>query len=170
MTNLSRDRSEAMKKPFYPSTAALAIAFAGCGDEDDSEPASGPATVIPADMPLYIEATVKPEGEQAENLDALLAELADLPLPGIDLGDPGDLIVSQLESQAADAGVDFSYAEDVEPWLGEKAGFGIAEDADERDTGSSLRSRRPTRSRPASRSMRSSRRTPSRTRKTSTRA
>jgi Protein of unknown function (DUF3352) len=117
-----------MKKTVLTVTAALAIALAGCGDGDDSEPASGPATVIPADMPLYIEATVKPDGEQAENLDALLAELADLPLPGIDLGDPGDLIVSQLESQAADAGVDFSYAEDVEPWLGEKAGFGIAED------------------------------------------
>ena len=119
-----------MKKTVLSVTAALAIAFAGCGDDDDSEPASGPATVIPADMPLYIEATVKPEGEQAENLDALLAELSDLPLPGIDLGDPKALIISQLESQAADAGVDFSYAEDVEPWLGEKAGFGIAEDAE----------------------------------------
>ncbi len=118
-----------MKKTVLSMTAAVAIAFAGCGDEG-SEPASGPATVIPADMPLYIEATVRPEGEQAENLDALLAELAELPLPGLELGDPGDLIVSQLESQAAAAGVDFSYAEDVEPWLGEKAGFGIAEDAE----------------------------------------
>ena len=118
-----------MKKTLLLTTAALAIAVAGCGDEG-SEPASGPASVIPADMPLYIEATVKPEGEQAENLDALLAELADLPLPGIDLGDPADLLVSQLESQAAEAGIEFSYAEDVEPWLGEKAGFGIAEDAE----------------------------------------
>jgi hypothetical protein len=118
-----------MKKTLLSTTAALAIAFAGCGDEG-SEPASGPASVIPADMPLYIEATVKPEGEQAENLDALLTELSDLPLPGIVVGDPGDLIVTQLESQAAAAGIDFSYAEDVEPWLGEKAGFGIAEDAE----------------------------------------
>ena len=117
-----------MKKTLLFATAALALAFAGCGDEG-TEPASGPATVIPADMPLYIEATVRPEGQQAENLDALLAELSDLPLPGIEVGDPGDLIVAQLESQAAAAGVDFSYAEDVAPWLGEKAGFGIAEDS-----------------------------------------
>ncbi len=109
-------------------TAVVAIALAGCGDGDDSEPASGPATVIPADMPLYIEATVNPDGEQADNVDALLAELAELPLPGLDLGDPKGLIISQLESQASDAGVEFSYAEDVEPWLGEKAGFGISEE------------------------------------------
>jgi hypothetical protein len=118
-----------MKRHLLAITAALAVAIAGCGDEG-SEPASGPATVIPPDMPLYIEATIRPESEQADDLDALLSELSDLPLPGIELGDPGDLIVSQLESRAADAGIDFSYAEDIEPWLGEKAGFGIAEDAE----------------------------------------
>ena len=38
---------------------------------------------MPADTPLYVEATVRPEGEQAENLDALLAELGELPLVGL---------------------------------------------------------------------------------------
>jgi hypothetical protein len=77
-------------------------------------------------MPLYLEATVRPEGEQAENIETLLADLGELPLIG-SVGDPGDLIITQLEAQAAEASVDFSYAEDVEPWLGEKAGFGISE-------------------------------------------
>jgi Protein of unknown function (DUF3352) len=117
-----------MKKLLIASTAALALAFAGCGDED-SETSSGPASVIPADMPLYIEATMRPEGEQAENLDAFLAELGELPLVG-NVADPGDLLIEQLESQAASAGVDFSYADDVEPWLGEKMGFGISESAE----------------------------------------
>ena len=113
-----------MKKTLLSVTAALALAVAGCGDEDDSGAASGPASLMPADTPIYVEATVRPEGEQAENLDALLAELGELPLIG-SVGNPGDLLINQLESQAAAAGVDFSYAEDVEPWLGEKAAFGI---------------------------------------------
>jgi hypothetical protein len=112
-----------MRKALIPAVAALALALAGCGD--DAEVASGPAAVMPAEMPLYVEATIRPEGEQAENLDALLTELGELPLIG-SVGDPGDLIIEQLESEAEAAGVDFSYEEDVEPWLGERAGFGIA--------------------------------------------
>jgi hypothetical protein len=120
--------AEPMKRTLLSVAAVLALALTGCGDEG-SEAASGPASVIPADMPLYIEATVRPEGEQAENLDALLAEVGEIPILGA-VADPGDLLINQLESQAAEAGVDFSYADDVEPWLGEKAGFGVAEDAE----------------------------------------
>ncbi|HYH61838.1 MAG TPA: DUF3352 domain-containing protein, partial [Solirubrobacterales bacterium] len=119
------------KAVFAVPAAAVALAFAGCGDED-SDDLSGPASVMPAGAPVYFEFSVRPEGEQAENLDALLAELGELPLLG-EVGDPGDLIIQQLESQASAAGVDFSYAEDVEPWLGEKAGFSVssADDAEE---------------------------------------
>ena len=110
---------------------ALAIALAGCGD-DDSDTLSGPASVMPGDAPIYFEFSIRPEGEQAENLDVLLAEFGEIPLIG-DVEDPGGLIIEQLEAQAEAAGVDFSYAEDVEPWLGEKVGFSIssAEDAEE---------------------------------------
>ena len=113
-----------MKKTFLLPALALALVIAGCGD-DDSEATTGPASVMPAEMPLYIEATVRPEGEEADNLDAFLAELGELPLIGA-VGDPGDLIIQQLEAEAEAAGVDFTYAEDVEPWLGERVGFGIA--------------------------------------------
>ena len=112
-------------KRLLPATAALALALVGCGD-DGSDAASGPASVIPADMPMYLEATIRPEDDQAENLDAFLAELGELPLIG-SVADPGDLLVNQLESEAESAGVDFSYEEDVEPWLGAKAGIGISE-------------------------------------------
>lgn len=102
---------------------ALAIALAGCGNED-SDAASGPASVMPAESPIYFEATIRPESEQAEDIDALLTELGELPLIG-SVGDPGDLIIDQLEAQAAAAGVDFSYAEDIEPWLGERVGISV---------------------------------------------
>ena len=101
----------------------LALALAGCGDED-SDAASAPASVMPADSPIYFEVTIRPEGEEADNLEALLSELGELPLIG-SVGDPGDFIIEQLESQAASSGVDFSYADDVEPWLGERAGFSV---------------------------------------------
>jgi hypothetical protein len=113
-------------KRLLSGSAVLAIALAGCGsDEEAADAFSGPAGVMPADTPIYVEATIRPEGEQADDLDTLLSELGELPLVG-DIGDPGDLLIGQLESQAEAAGIDFSYADDVEPWLGEKAGIGIS--------------------------------------------
>lgn len=114
-----------MKKVTLTAPAlALAIALAGCGS-DDSDVASGPASVMPADSPIYFEATIRPEGEQADDIDALLSELGELPLLG-SVGDPGELLIDQLESQAEAAGVDFSYADDIEPWLGERVGISVA--------------------------------------------
>lgn len=123
--NLVPGRSSLMKKATLTAPAlALAIALAGCGS-DDSDVASGPASVMPADSPIYFEATIRPEGEQADDIDALLSELGELPLLG-SVGDPGELLIDQLESQAEAAGVDFSYADDIEPWLGERVGISVA--------------------------------------------
>lgn len=118
-------RKEKMRRPtFAISTLALAFLVGGCGSDDGSDAVSGPASVMPADAPIYLEATIRPEGEQAENLDALLSELGELPLIG-DVGNPGDLLIQQIESQATAAGVDFTYADDIEPWLGERAGVSV---------------------------------------------
>src|SRR5688500_1024838 len=117
-----------MKKLLLSATAAVALALAGCGDED-GDAASGPASVIPADMAFYFEGTIRPEGEQAENIDALLSDLGELPLIGA-VADPRDFAIGQLEAEAANAGIDFSYEDDIEPWLGEKAGFGATQDAE----------------------------------------
>ena len=43
---------------------------------------------MPADAPVFVEAAVRPEGEHAENLDALLATSA--AAPDRPIGDPGD--------------------------------------------------------------------------------
>ncbi len=113
-----------MKRAFLATSAlALTLGIAGCGSEDSDE-VTGPASVMPADAPIYFEATIRPEGEQADNLDALLAELGELPIVGA-VGDPGELLIDQIESRAAAAGVEFSYADDIEPWLGERAGVAV---------------------------------------------
>ncbi|MEJ7876978.1 MAG: DUF3352 domain-containing protein [Solirubrobacterales bacterium] len=112
------------RAPLIAPALALALFVGGCGSDDGSDALSGPATVMPAGAPIYVEATIRPDGEQAENLDALLSALGELPLIG-NIGDPGELLIQQIEAQATAAGIDFSYADDIEPWLGERAAFSV---------------------------------------------
>ena len=104
-----------------------AVALASCGD--DADPASGPAALMPADAPVYIEAVVSPEGAQAESLNALTAKLGELPLIGT-LTNPGDLIKGMIEDSASSSGVSLDFSEDVDPWLGERLGISYLSVAD----------------------------------------
>jgi hypothetical protein len=97
------------------AAATAALAVAGCGGGSDSS-GSDPATLAPPKSPLFIDATVQPEGELKSNVEALAQSIG-----GID--DLGGLIVSEIESSASDSDEDFDYAKEVEPWLGEKGGL-----------------------------------------------
>ena len=88
-----------------------AVVISACGEDDAAVGSAREAA--PADAVLYAEATIRPEGEQREQLDSVLERFGGV--------DPGELIVGQLDAAAADDGVDFSYSEDIEPWLGERA-------------------------------------------------
>jgi len=98
---------------------ATALLVAGCGGSEDGG-GSDPAALAPAQSPVYIEASLQPEAEVADNLDALASKLA-----GID--DLGGLIVEQIEQSALDSGEDFDYEKEVAPWLGENAGIALQE-------------------------------------------
>ena len=87
------------------------VVISACGEDDGAVGSAREAA--PADTVLYAEATIRPEGEQREQLDSVLERFGGV--------DPGELIVGQLDAAAADDGVDFSYSEDIEPWLGERA-------------------------------------------------
>jgi len=102
--------------------AALAALFAsGCGgSSSDSSSGSDPASVVPAQAPIYIDFTLRPEGETKQNIEALAKEIA-----GID--NLGDLIVSELEKSANEEGEDFNFEKEVEPWLGEEGGLFLQE-------------------------------------------
>jgi hypothetical protein len=103
------------------STVALAaLAFAACGDDEDDE-VSGPATFAPADTAMYLEVS-RGSDEQVANAEALIEEVGEVPLLG-SVVDPGDLIEQGIDDAAAEEGLDFSFAEDVEPWLGDSAGI-----------------------------------------------
>lgn len=103
-----------VKRPLaIPTFAALAAAalIAGCGG-DDGGADTGAASIVPASAPVYFDVVVKPEGGAKEGAEAALGTI-------LKTDDPGTAIVDQIERQAARDGVDFDYARDVEPWLGE---------------------------------------------------
>ncbi len=94
-----------------------ALLLVACGDDEGGGGSDGgpsPATVTPAGAPLYFEAVVRPEGEQKDGLDSALQKLT-----GEE--DPSGVITEQLDQSLSEQG--FSYAEDVEPWLGRQAGL-----------------------------------------------
>lgn len=97
--------------------AVAAVLVAGCGGGgSDSSGGEDPASVAPPKTPLYIEFTIQPEGETKTNIEALAKKLA-----GID--DLGGLIVSELEESAGEEDEEIDFEKEIEPWLGEKAGF-----------------------------------------------
>jgi Protein of unknown function (DUF3352) len=96
--------------------AALAAAtialLAGCGGGSSG---SDLASVVPPGTPVFVEGTLRPEGELKANTDAIAKQVA-----GVD--NLGELVVEELESSAEDEGEKLDYATEVEPWLGERGG------------------------------------------------
>ena len=97
------------------ASALVATALAGCGGGDD-EDARGPSTLVPAGALVYGEAQLRPEGDQRTAIEAPLAAL-------LDTEDPGAVVVEELDRELAEAGDGMSYADDIEPWLGERGAF-----------------------------------------------
>jgi hypothetical protein len=96
----------------FVAAALAALVVAGCGGSGGSS--ADPASVAPPKTPFYIEATIQPDAEQSEKVNALAKQIA-----GIE--NVGELIVEELESSDSGSPVDFE--KEVEPWLGEKAGL-----------------------------------------------
>jgi uncharacterized protein DUF3352 len=92
--------------------------LAGCGgDGSPSAPAGpDPATLAPADAPLFAEGVVRPEGDQQEALDSALSKL-------LATDDPGAFVVEQLDKVLPRSDAGLTYEDDIEPWLGEQAGI-----------------------------------------------
>lgn len=102
--------------------AIVALLVAGCGGGSDDGEGGGtdPATVMPPQALVFIDFTVRPEGETKQNLDALAKQIA-----GID--NLGDLIVTELENSASEDGEELDFEKEIEPWLGERGGLFLQE-------------------------------------------
>jgi hypothetical protein len=99
--------------PVLAAAAVAAIAIAGCGGGGGSS--ADTASVASPGALLFIEATVRPQGELKANVESLVETVAGIK-------NPGALLATKLEESASSSGESFDYAKDVEPWLGEKAG------------------------------------------------
>ena len=107
----------------------LVAVLAGCGgDGGGSSPPAGPdpATVTPAGAPLFAEGVVRPEGDRKEALESALSKL-------LATDDPGAFVVEQLDQELADDDLGLTYQDDIEPWLGERAGFFVQTFSEEAD-------------------------------------
>ncbi len=115
-------RSVRLRLVSFPLLAALAALFvAGCGGgSDDGGSGTDPASVAPAGAPVFIQATIRPEGETQANIEALAKKIADV-------DDLGELIVEELENSASDDGDELDFEKEVEPWLGDEAGIFLRE-------------------------------------------
>ena len=98
--------------------ALVALFVVGCGGSDDGGDGSGtdPAAVAPAQAPVFIDFTLRPEGEAKKNIEALAKDVAGV-------ANLGDLIVGEIEASASEDGEEFDYEKEVEPWLGEQGGI-----------------------------------------------
>lgn len=97
--------------------AALAV---GCGGASSGGGRADPASVTPPGIPLYVSATLQPEGETKKNIETLAKEIA-----GVD--DLGGLIVEGLEKSAAGEREEYDFEKEVKPWLGEEGGLFLQE-------------------------------------------
>ncbi|HVY97032.1 MAG TPA: DUF3352 domain-containing protein [Solirubrobacterales bacterium] len=100
-----------------PLLAALAaLLLAGCGGSGGGGGGDEAAKLAPADAPVFIEATIQPEGELRSDVEALAQKVA-----GVD--DLGSLIVSEAEKAADRSGEPLDYEKEIQPWLGSQAGL-----------------------------------------------
>jgi hypothetical protein len=102
---------------FIALLSAVALAT-GCGN-DGSSGSSGAASLAPAGAVIYGEATLDPSDEQQAAIDALIEKF-----PGA--GSAGERIRRLLEKALSESDTGLSYGEDIEPWLGDQAGFFVS--------------------------------------------
>jgi Protein of unknown function (DUF3352) len=101
---------------FTALLSAIAVA-AGCGSDGSSS--SGAASLAPAGALIYGEATLAPDEDQQAAINALIERF-----PGE--GSAGERIRGLLEKAFAESDTGLSFKDDIEPWLGDEAGFFVA--------------------------------------------
>lgn len=98
--------------------AAAGLTLAACGGGGGVS-SDDPASLAPADTPIYIQATIRPRGKLKTNVETLASTVS-----GID--DPTGRLIELIDQSASEGNTrdpNFNYADDIEPWLGERGGL-----------------------------------------------
>jgi hypothetical protein len=101
----------------FACAAVTGAILAGCGGDSGGGGSVdvGPAAAVPANTPIYLDATIKPTGSTEADARAALGKI-------LDTDDPGAKIASLVEKASKSGGHGINFDQDVKPWLGEKAG------------------------------------------------
>jgi hypothetical protein len=94
-----------------------ALLLTACGG-DGATAGDDPASLAPANVPIYFEAVIRPEGDLREDFLAAAGKVLDAPEPEARLRELVDM---------AFEGQDVDYERDLEPWLGERLGFWVSD-------------------------------------------
>lgn len=106
-----------LRLALLPVLAVLALAVTACGGSSGAAGDLDPATRVPASSPLYGEIVVRPDAEQASEINVVAKKL-------LDTDDPGAALI-KLFDEADKGGADVTFARDVDPWLGDRIGFAL---------------------------------------------
>jgi hypothetical protein len=110
--------------------ATLIVLLVGCGGGDSASPSAtgpNPATVVPADAAVYVQAILHPSGELRDGVTAAARKV-------LRVQDPGAELERLIDKGLADSSVPGppTYARDIEPWLGDRAAlFALPDRGDE---------------------------------------
>jgi hypothetical protein len=108
----------------FAAVAALALASCGGGGDGGGLADDDPATLAPADAAFYVQATLRPKGEQKSNVEGLAKTIS-----GFD--DPFAKLVSYFDDNVNKENKytsgPISFDKDIDPWLGSKAGLFVSE-------------------------------------------
>jgi len=109
----SRDRRSRLTAAAIVVACSLTVVACGGGGAEDADP----ATIAPQGSLMYFSAAVRPEGDQREAIDELSRKVLKIP-------DPGQRIQRELDQMLRrdPESRDVTYADDIAPWLGRRAG------------------------------------------------
>lgn len=111
-------RSKLLRLITVAALVVVAAVFAACGGGDDATDQAAdlgpdPATMVPADAPIYAEAVLRPEGDLADDLESALSKL-------LVTKDIGATLETEIDDALEADHKGLTYAADIEPWLGQR--------------------------------------------------
>jgi hypothetical protein len=107
-----------------PALVALALALAalvaaGCGSgASGGNEKANPAEVAPKNTLVWITAQIRPQGSQRTAVNAIAQKV-------LGVNDPGKRIEELLNQRSKGSKSKLSYANDIKPWLGRRAGVAV---------------------------------------------
>lgn len=115
-------QTKLLRAALLAALSALVLFLAACGDDDSIDLGPDPATMAPADVPIYFEAIVKPDGSLRDDVNSALSKLTGEDQPGAVIRSAID---EELSSDPDNGGI--TYTDDIEPWIGPRMGFFVSE-------------------------------------------